>query len=233
MPQGAKGNESPLFWQCIPAFLICIYGELPSATMHFTIMAALAIPLLLPALTTTQQTSATIPGVPAYTVTAGFPTSAFPSYWEAPVKTQEPQPVLYDPILNITFPLNLTNPVTIPKTDNDPIYYPQPLANISNSSATALLQAAFTNITAIIESNTTASNCTKCVAALSVGKTLAQYAPESVPGLLVTLCEAFQFRSNATCVDTYAASNFGAIWTQVLALANVTGLDGTVCIFTE
>lgn len=173
-----------------------------------------------------KQTSATIPGVPAYTVTAGFPTSAFPTYWEAPVETQEPQPALYDPVLNITFPLNLTNPDTLPTTDNDPVYYPQPLANISNSSTAALLQAAFTNITGIIKSNNTASNCTKCVAALSVGKTVAQYAPESVPGLLVKLCEAFQFSSNATCVDDYAAGSFGAVWTQVLALADVAGLDG-------
>lgn len=142
------------------------------------------------------------------------------------METQEPQPALYDPVLNITFPLNLTNPETIPTTDNDPIYYPQPLANTSNTSAAALLQAAFTNITGIIESNTTASNCTKCMAALSVGKTVAQYAPESVPDLLVELCEAFQFSSNATCVDNYAAGSFGAILTQVLALADVTGLDG-------
>ena len=193
---------------------------------YFPIMAALGVPLLFPALTATEQITPTIPGVSAYTVTAGFPTSAFPTYWEAPVETQEPQPALYDPVLNITFPLNLTNPDTIPTTDNDPIYYPQPLANISNSSTAALLQAAYTNITAIIESNTTATNCTKCKAALSVGKTVAQYVPESVPDLLVKLCEVFQFSSNATCVDDYAAGSFGAIWTQILALADVTGLDG-------
>ena len=194
--------------------------------MSFIIMAAVAVPLMLPALTASQHTTATIPGVPAYTVTAGFPTSAFPTYWEAPVQTQEPQPALYDPVLNITFPLNLTNPNTIPTIDNDPVYYPQPLVNISNSSTAALLQAAFTNISRIVESNTTASNCTKCMAALSVGKTVAQYAPESVPSLLVTLCETFMFSSNATCVANYAAGSFGAIWTQVLAFANVTGLDG-------
>ena len=43
---------------------------------------------------------------------------------------------------------------------------------------------------------------------------------------MVKLCETFQFGSNATCVDNYAAGSFGAIWTQVLALADVTGLDG-------
>ena len=194
--------------------------------MHFTIMAAIAVPLLLPVLTMTKETTSTIPGIATYTVSAGFPSSAFPTYWEAPVATQEPQPALYDPVLNITFPLNLTNPDTIPTTDNDPVFYPQPLANISNSSTAALLQAAFINITSIIESNNTAGNCTKCKAALNVGKTVAQYAPESVPSFLVKLCQAFQFSSNATCVDDYAAGSFGAIWTQVLALADVGGLDG-------
>ena len=201
----------------------------PSRNIMHLNMAALAVPLLLlssSSLTTSEQTDSKIPGVSAYTVTAGFPSTAFPTYWEAPVETQEPQPALYDPVLNITFPLNLTNPETIPTVDNDPVYYPHPLANISNSSATALLQTAFANITNIIESNTTASNCTRCKAALSVGKLVAQYAPEGVPGLLVKLCEAFQFASNATCVNDYAAGSFGAIWTQVLALADVTGLDG-------
>lgn len=220
----------PAVWAVLVRYLhhqsASILRRTSQSTMHFTIMAGFAVPLLLPVLTATKQTSATIPGISAYTVTAGFPTSAFPTYWEAPVETQEPQPALYDPILNITFPLNLTNPETIPATDDDPIYFPQPLANISNSSTAALLQAAFTNITGIIESNTTASNCTKCKNALGVGKTLAQYAPESVPGLLVALCEAFKFSSNATCVDNYAAGSFGAILTQVLAFADVTGLDG-------
>ena len=223
---GCIRYESPLFGQYLHSQSASTLRWNSQSTMHFTIMTALAVPLLLPALTATQQTSAKIPGISAYTVTAGFPTSAFPTYWEAPVETQEPQPALYDPVLNITFPLNLTNPDTIPTTDNDPVYYPQPLANISNSSTAALLQAAFTNITGIVESNTTASNCTKCMDALSVGKTVALYAPESVPDLLIKLCEAFKFSSNTTCVDNYAAGSFGAIWTQVLALADVTGLDG-------
>ena len=178
------------------------------------------------ALTRAQQLDPSVPGSSAYTVPAGFPTSAFSSYYQKPVATQEPQPALYDPVLNITFPLNLTNPDTIPTTDNDPIYYPQPVANISNSSSDALLQAAFTNISGIILGDTVKGNCSKCQASLGVGKVLAQYAPTKVPSLLVQLCETFKFSSNATCVDNYAAGNFGAIWTQILALADVSGLDG-------
>ena len=182
------------------------------------------IPLL--ALTTAQQLDPSIPGSSAFTVPAEFPTSAFSSYWQKPVATQEPQPALYDPVLNITFPLNLTNPETLPKTDDDPIVYPQPVANLSDSSAEALLKSAFQNISNIILGDSVVGNCSKCQASLGVGKVLAQNAPTKVPSLLVQLCETFKFASNATCEDDYAAGSFGAIWTQVLALADVSGLDG-------
>ena len=43
--------------------------------------------------------------------------------------TNEPQPALYDPVLNITYPLNLTSPDSIPAHDADPVVYPVPLAN--------------------------------------------------------------------------------------------------------
>ena len=162
----------------------------------------------------------------AYTVTAGFPTSAFSSYYVQPATTQEPQPKLYDPVLNITYPLNLTDPKTIPDVDDDPVYFPQPLHNVSNSTAKALVSAAIANITSIITGNTNASNCSKCTAALQVAKGVAQVTPESVPDMLVTLCEKFKFQSNTSCVESYAATNFGAIWTQVLAFADVGGLDG-------
>ena len=184
------------------------------------------IVLLLSTLLLTLAKDTSIPGRSAYTVPAGFPTSAFPSYYQKPIATQEPQPALYDPVLNITFPLNLTNPETIPKVDDDPIFYPQPIANISNQSAAALVQAAFTNISEIILGDPLTGNCSKCQASLAVAKTVAQYAPEDAPGLFVKLCEVFKFSSNATCVDDYAATSFGAVLTQVLAFADVTGLDG-------
>ena len=216
------------FLPCITLFLYRLsVSPLFTDTMPRTTMASiLAVPLFMSVLTAAQQMVISIPGSSAYTVPAGFPTSVFSSYWLKPVPTQEPQPALYDPTLNITFPFNLTNPKTIPTTDNDPVYCPHPVANISNTSAAALVQSAFSNITGIIEGNATATNCSRCTAALSVGKVVAQYAPEYVPDLLVTLCETFQFSSNATCVANYAAGSFGAIWTQVLALADVSGLDG-------
>ena len=165
-------------------------------------------------------------GPSAYTVSAEFPTSAFSSYYVPPSSTQEPQPILHDPVLNITYPLNLTSPNTIPTVDNDPVFYPQPTVNISDAAAAALVQAAITNISSIIQANNGAGNCSKCQSALAVAKSVAQASPTSVPDMLVTLCKRFQFSSNATCTNDFAATNFGAIWTQVLKFADVTGLDG-------
>ena len=43
---------------------------------------------------------------------------------------------------------------------------------------------------------------------------------------MMTLCEQHKFASSADCESTYEATNNGAIFTQLLALADVSGLDG-------
>ncbi|KAL8870348.1 MAG: hypothetical protein Q9174_003590 [Haloplaca sp. 1 TL-2023] len=164
-------------------------------------------------------------GPEAYTVNAGFPTSVFPSYYVQPAATTEPQPALYDPVLNITYPLNLTNPDTIPDSNDDPVSYPEPTVNLTETDATALVQEAIANVTTIVQGQES-TNCAKCQDALAIGKVVAQRSPEKVPDMLVSLCQQLQFKPNATCVEDYAAANFGAIWTQVLAFADVSGLDG-------
>ncbi len=91
--------------------------------------------------------------------------------------------MIYDPILNHTYPLNLTDPTTVPTADDDPVYYPPGIANLSNSTSEALVALAISEIKSIIyENGGLASNCSKCIAALSVGKLLAQTAPSYVPG---------------------------------------------------
>ncbi|KAI9651255.1 hypothetical protein NHQ30_001293 [Ciborinia camelliae] len=168
-----------------------------------------------------------LPGAPSFVVPSAFPTSVFSSYYLNPAATSEPQPVLYDPILNITFPLNLTDPKTIPTSTDDPVYYPEAIGNLSNTNPETLVQNALNEIKGIIYNDTgLTSNCSKCIAALSIGKTLAQYAPSYVPNALVSLCQTTGFAKNITCKNNYAPSSWGAIWTQVLALADVTGLDG-------
>lgn len=174
-----------------------------------------------------EQSEASLPGAASFVAPSAFPTSVFPTYYQKPAATAEAQPALFDPVLNSTFELNLTDPKTIPTADNDPVYYPEAIANLTNSTSEALVQIALSEIQGIISDDGGLSgNCSKCVAALSVGKLLAQSAPTYVPDALVALCQATKFASNASCIATYTAGSFGAIWTQVLALADVTGLDG-------
>lgn len=119
-------------------------------------------------------TQAQLPGVPSFTVPSAFPTSIFPSYYAKPGPTAEPQPALYDPILNITYPLNLTDPKTIPTVNNDPVYYPVAIANLTESTSEAFVQIALAEVQSIISgSGGLSGNCSKCVAALNVGKLLA------------------------------------------------------------
>lgn len=44
---------------------------------------------------------ATVPGATSFVAPSGFPTAAFPSYYPVP-SGQEPQPALFDPVLNFT-----------------------------------------------------------------------------------------------------------------------------------
>jgi hypothetical protein len=169
---------------------------------------------------------ASIPGALSYVASAGFPTSAFSSYYFLPATpTQEPQPALYDPVLNITYPLNLTNPDTIPNNDPDPVVYPVPTASLSPAAQATFIAQVIANVTKVI-SSTSGSNCTICQAALAAAKPAALVAPSLVPGALISVCIASGLFSNATCQENYEATTFGAVWTQILALADVTGEDG-------
>ncbi|KAK3106735.1 hypothetical protein LTR53_018173, partial [Teratosphaeriaceae sp. CCFEE 6253] len=168
---------------------------------------------------------ASLPGASSYVAPAGYPTSAFSSYYPVP-SGQEPQPALYDPVLNITYPLNLTNPDTLPDNDPDPVYYPQPIANLSTAQQQIIVNNVLGQVSEIINGSLIQGNCSKCVAALSVAKTAAQLAPRLVPDAMVELCTSSGLHSASTCEEDFEASTFGAIWTQILALADVGGIDG-------
>ncbi len=93
----------------------------------------------------------TIPGTSEYVAPYGFPTSAFSRYYFLPATpTQEPQPALYDPVLNKTYPANLTNPNTIPDVDPDPVYFPNPTLSLTGAAATSFLSAVVKNVTTVI-----------------------------------------------------------------------------------
>jgi hypothetical protein len=135
-------------------------------------------------------------------------------------------------VLNITFPYNLTNPETVPTFDPDPVLFPVAQANLTNASSEAVVAAAMAEILGILDTTNTgaysglANNCSRCIAALSVGQMVAKLAPTYLPNAMIDLCQKTGWSSNSTCKNTYEASSFGAAWTQILAHADVTGLDG-------
>ena len=167
-----------------------------------------------------------MPGSASYKAPAGFPTSIFSSYYVEPAPTQEPQPVIFDDVLGVLFPFNLTDPKSIPTTVNDPVYYPAGIGSVPNASADAFVQTALGQIREIIIGGNIVGNCSKCVAALNIGKVVAQVVPQKLPSAMIELCQAFAFASNASCQSTYTAGSLGSIWTQVLSLADVSGQDG-------
>jgi hypothetical protein len=108
-------------------------------------------------------------------------------------------------VLDYTYPLELTDPATIPEVDEDPVYYPTPIASVTNG--TAILADAVAQIKEIIAGD--GANCTKCKNALLVGQKAAQLVPSMIPDAMVALCEATKFASNSTCSDNYQAGSFG------------------------
>lgn len=116
----------------------------------------------------------------------------------------------------------MTNPATIPTVDNDPVFLPQPLYTVTNG--TAIVTSAINQIKSIVAGS--GSNCTKCINVLEVGQYVAQRVPEMVPDMLKNLCIQSKFFSNSTCDDDFEVTSFGQIYTQILALANVSGSDG-------
>lgn len=176
---------------------------------------------------TAGSSSTGAPGAQAYTAPAGFPTSAFSSYYLNPAKpTAEPQPAIYDPVFNRTYPENLTNPNTLPTKDNDPIFFPDALVNLSSSQTEVFIQGLVSQIKEIISNDGISGNCSKCIAALSVAKSAATVTPRAVPDAMVSLCKLYKFHNNETCEENFDASTFGSVWTQVLRFADVGGWDG-------
>ncbi|KAJ3527846.1 hypothetical protein NM688_g8072 [Phlebia brevispora] len=66
--------------------------------------------------------------------------------------------------------------------------------------------------------------CGACIATLEVGKMLAMAAPDQGPAWIIALCNQFHFESN--CEASFSINDMGGVVTQVLANADVGGLDG-------
>ncbi|KZP10094.1 sphingomyelin phosphodiesterase [Athelia psychrophila] len=162
-------------------------------------------------------------GITPSTYTAGgaFPTSLFSKYYNNPTATSaQPQPVVSDPVTHKTYAYDLTNPTTIPINDTQD---PHPLPPRASSSL--LLAHALTQVESLANSPVFANDkCGKCLAGLQVAKFLAMAAPEEGPTFAVTLCEKYAFSS--TCAASYGINALGGVITQVIANADVAGLDG-------
>ncbi|KAL9058188.1 MAG: hypothetical protein Q9162_001912 [Coniocarpon cinnabarinum] len=158
----------------------------------------------------------------SYVVPAEFPSSLFSSYYIDASPTQEPQPAIRDPVLDFVYPLNLTDPATIPQNDTDPAILPPAVSPAPDPGAA--YQSAINQIQSIAASN--GSNCTKCVDSMQVLQNLSYTAPELVANGLVNTCETLQWESNSSCQGDFDLYTFGSIWTQVLRFADIQGLDG-------
>ena len=90
------------------------------------------------------------------------------------------------------------------------------------------MSAAVTEILRIFESNNTggSNTCSKCVAALAVGQMVAKLAPTHFPTGMVSLCHSLKLSTYSSCELTYGPNGSGASWAQILANADVAGLDG-------
>ena len=89
-----------------------------------------------------------------------------------------------------------------------------------------ILESAFQQILSIANNSNFGTNCAKCQAGLQAGKFLALAAPELGPELAVRVCEQFNF--NSDCGTQYGIFSLGSVVTQVVAAADVGGLDGQV-----
>ncbi|KAG2359621.1 sphingomyelin phosphodiesterase [Suillus spraguei] len=164
----------------------------------------------------------TIPS--SYAVQGVFPTSLYSHYYNNPTATSEqPQPVISDPVTHEIFPFSLTGPNNIPQYDTvDP---PNPLP--PKASSQKLLQQAVAQIKSIT-ANPMFSTCAQCQASLEVAKFLALAAPEQGTNLALTLCEYFNYSSS--CEESYGPLVKGPILTQVVSFADVGGYDGqSIC----
>ncbi|EJU01822.1 hypothetical protein DACRYDRAFT_107555 [Dacryopinax primogenitus] len=176
----------------------------------------------------------------AYTGQPYFPSYLFAEYWPGFEPTQitvQPQPKITDPISGVVYPLELTDPATIPDSDTtDPYVLPPslltaavtgpllPSTKLSTPGSLALASQALQNIVEIITSPNINETCGKCLAAFGVGKALANTAPWEVPGVMISLCNMFGYASYGTCAENFDINSDGDIATQVLALADPAAL---------
>ena len=119
--------------------------------------------------------------------------------------------------------MSLTDPNEIPLENT---VDPHPLPPVASSAA--LLANAVNQITSLSSNPNFSSNkCALCQAILEVGKFVALAAPDKGPEFFIEFCTITKLSS--TCNTTYGlTTGIGSVITQVVANADVGGLDGQV-----
>lgn len=175
--------------------------------------------------TATATTTKLELGPSTFTVPGTFPTSLYNSYYNDPTQTTEQvQPVISDPVSNIIYPLYLTDPNTIPLNNTgDPHLLPD------QASGATIFAQALRQIQLLVSPDTsnspfTSDTCAACQSSLVVAKFVSLAAPEYGPDIVIVLCETFGLSSD--CPTSYGRLALGSPFTQVLARADVLGIDG-------
>ncbi|KAF8340731.1 uncharacterized protein EI90DRAFT_2906259 [Cantharellus anzutake] len=174
-------------------------------------------------------------GPPGFSEPALAPSLAPSAYTAGPIKSvwkegyynnptgtaEQPQPRVTDPVSGRLFDQNLSSPVFYPRNNTqDPAVFPP------TPPADQLYTLFLNQLTEIIETPSFGGGCGSCLAAFQVGQVIALTNPHLVTDLLVSLCEKYQYQTD--CRERYYPSRFGAIITQVLANANLSGYGGQI-----
>lgn len=160
-----------------------------------------------------------------FTAPAQFPAKAYERYYESPSPdhAHEPRPIFTNVIDDETYPATLDDPLHLPVAppDTDAIY------PLKASKTGPSLNDTLDNITAIV-SDSTRSNCTRCIDALRVGQALVRANPRAGPPAMLALCKRYRFAStknglssDEACERMYGPSTLGAQNTQILSYANL------------
>ncbi|KLO07261.1 sphingomyelin phosphodiesterase [Schizopora paradoxa] len=161
----------------------------------------------------------------AFAAPGNFPTSLFASYYNDPTQTTaQVQPIITDPVLNIRYPLDLTDPDTIPDANNED---PHPVP--PRASDDKILSQLISQIKAIARPETfnspfAGNPCAQCQAALIALKAIALVVPDLGHLGTEALCNAFSLSSD--CSDVFGPHDMGPLIIQMIANSNTAGYDG-------
>lgn len=88
------------------------------------------------------------------------------------------------------------------------------------------MKSSLQQVLEIVTSGQFNNTCSACVATLNIFKTLAIVVPDYTADALYEFCIETKLGNQLTCQQTFGATDEGQVFVQVLANADVSGLDG-------